>query len=69
MTREIHLLPMPSWMTAVKPLWRPSPAPIFPFEDGPTDAERSLARKLFRELDSESQEWHRRSNPDLFAGL
>jgi hypothetical protein len=68
MTREVHVEPMPAALVPL-PMWlRHSPPPIFAgYEAGPS--ERALARKLFAELDAESQDWHRRSSPDLFAGL
>ena len=59
---EILIKPMPLWMrTTPERLWPRTP-PIFSDlgPEGPTDADRELARELFRALDEQSQKWYGR---------
>lgn len=65
---DIRIQPMARAYIQIPPRLRPMPPPVFP-EGDPTAEDRLLARELFRELDSESQEWYRKGMPRLFGDL
>ena len=65
---RVEISPMPLGYKKIPARLRPGTPPVFP--DGPpTDADRALARDLFRELDPGSQGWYRTNCPKLFEGL
>ncbi len=60
----VAISPMPQKIREIPERWRPGPPPVFP--DGkPTDAERALARDLWRALDLESRRWYYRGGCGL----
>ena len=62
---DVTIKPMPDWARKLSPrLW-----PLFPpiFDDDPRPEDIALARRLFLDLDPQSQDFYRRSK--LFDGL
>lgn len=55
----VDVSPMPQRIREVPARWRPLPPPIFSGE--PSDADRELARDLWRALDPESRRWYWRA--------
>ena len=62
---SVHIIPIPSAYLKITRLYRPGHPPIF--DGDPTPEDIALARALFLELDSESQDWYGRRG--VFAGL
>lgn len=55
----VHVSPMPRTVRVIPERWRPLTPPMF--DAPPTDADRKLARDLWRALDLEARRWYQRS--------
>ncbi len=55
----VNLSPLPHTIRAIPARWRPLPPPIF--SGAPSDADRELARALWRALDPDSRRWYWRA--------
>lgn len=64
----VEVAPMSRRIRAMPEAWRPLPQPIFQ-HGSPTDADRELARDLWRALDLESRRWYWRAGACALLNL
>ncbi len=66
---NVVVRPIPESYRRIPPKYRPTHPPIFPDSgpEGPSDADKELARELYLLLDEESRAWYGRNG--VFAGL